>query len=70
MSLNKLTATCQLLLKTANFSLLYKVEQFTGDYKMAPEWKVKNDPADTSLKEDVSIYTTLDPLLILVRHSL
>jgi hypothetical protein len=30
-------------------------------YEMAPEWKVKNDPADTSLKENPSIHTTFDP---------
>ncbi len=28
---------------------------------MAPEWKVKNDPPDTSLKENPSIHTTFDP---------
>ncbi len=28
---------------------------------MEPDWKNKNDPADTSLKEDLSIDTTFDP---------
>jgi hypothetical protein len=28
---------------------------------MAPEEKVKNDPANTSLKEDLLIDTTVDP---------
>jgi hypothetical protein len=39
----------------------YIVGQFYGNYKIKPEWEVKNDPADTSWKEDLSIDTTLDP---------
>ncbi len=31
---------------------------------MAPDWKYKNHPADISLKEDLSIYTTVDPSYI------
>ncbi len=27
---------------------------------MAPDWTIKNDPADTSLNEDLSIDTTID----------
>ncbi len=46
--------------KKANFFLLYSAEQFYVNYKMAPEKKVKNNPADTSSKEDLSIDTTLD----------
>ncbi len=30
-------------------------------YKMAPEWNVKDNPADTSFKEELSIDTTFDP---------
>jgi hypothetical protein len=28
---------------------------------MEPDLKYKNDPVDTSLKEDLSIYATFDP---------
>ncbi len=46
------------------------LKQFYVNYKMAPEYDVKKDPADTSLKEDVSIDTTFELCyLILVRHS-
>jgi hypothetical protein len=31
---------------------------------MAPDWKYKNHPADTSLKEDLSVDTTFDPSYI------
>jgi hypothetical protein len=48
MPLNTLTATCQLLTKIANFFLLYIAEKFYVNSKMAPEEKVKNNPADTS----------------------
>jgi hypothetical protein len=61
MTLNKLTATCQLLIKNAKFFLLYSAEQFYVNYKMAPDKKVKNDPTDTSSKEDLSTDTILDP---------
>ncbi len=47
--------------KNANFFLLYVAEQFYVNNKMAPEWKVKNDPADTSLQENPLIHTTFDP---------
>jgi PBP1b-binding outer membrane lipoprotein LpoB len=30
------------------------------NYKMEPEEKIKDDPADTSLKEDLSIDITFD----------
>ncbi len=31
---------------------------------MAPDWKYKNNPADRSLKENLSIDTTFDPSYI------
>ncbi len=31
---------------------------------MEADWKYKNNPADTSLKEDLSIDTTFDPSYI------
>jgi hypothetical protein len=32
-----------------------------ADLKKEPDWKYKKDPADTSLKEDLSIDTAFDP---------
>jgi hypothetical protein len=37
------------------------VEQSYVNYKTAPDKKVKNYPADTSLKENPLIHTTFDP---------
>jgi hypothetical protein len=63
MLLNKLTATHQLLIKNVNFFLPYIAEQFYVNDKAPPEEKVKNDPADTSLKGDLSIDTIFDSCL-------
>jgi hypothetical protein len=47
--------------KKCQFFHIYITEQFYFNYKVAPEKKVRNDPGDTSLKENPSIDTTFDP---------
>ncbi len=60
MPLNTLTATCQLLVKNVNFSYYISLNSFM----LITRWHLNeklNDPADTSLKENPLIYTTVDP---------
>jgi hypothetical protein len=48
------------LKKNRNFFLFYITESFYADEKLAPDYKFNKHPADTYLKENLSIETSLD----------
>jgi hypothetical protein len=49
------------LKKKCPFFFWYVVKPFYVNYKMVPEQNVNDDPADTFLKEGISIDITFDP---------